>query len=240
VKGVHHLLITSATGGLALLPLFPLIPPGWLPPLALGLVIGSLAPDADATDAAILHPGVPGGGTGARGFTRWLLPFFGYLIRYLVYYPVWAVLRLLFGRRCSLAHRGLLHSLLGVTLTTLFTSAYVALFLLFSGAGAYPLMLPFGSALLAGALLHLAEDSTTVTGIRWAYPWSEHAVHGSIRTGGWDLRPTAFVVLLAAGGGMILAGPLFAGWTAPYQAPAMILFLLLAWGLFLLASGVRG
>jgi len=240
VKGVHHLLLTSATGGLALVPLSPLIPSGWLPPLALGLIIGSLAPDADAADAAILHPGLPGRGTRARGFSRWILPFFGYLIRYLVYYPVWAVLRLLFGRRCSLAHRGLLHSLLGAALTALLTSAYVALLLLFTGGAACDLLLPFGSALLAGSLLHLVEDSSTVTGIRWAYPWSERTVHGSIRTGAWDLRPTAFIVLLAAGGGMILACPLYAGWVTPYQAPAMLLFLLLAWGIFLLVSGVRG
>lgn len=240
MKGVHHLLLTAATGGLALVPLAPVIPSGWLPPLALGLVIGSLAPDADAADAAIFHPGLPGRGTRAKGFSRWILPFFGYLIRYLVYYPVWAVLRFLFGRRCSLEHRGLLHSLLGTTLTALLTSAYLAIILLLTGGTGYGLLLPFGSALLAGALLHLVEDSTTVTGIRWAYPWSERTVHGSIRTGARDIRPPAFAVLLAAGGGMILAGPLYAGWLAAYQAPAMLLFILLAWSVFLLAAGVRG
>lgn len=240
MKGVHHLLLTTTTGILALLPLTPLIPPSWLPPLALGLVIGSLAPDADAAGAAILHPGIPGGGTGARGFSRWILPTFGYLIRYLVYFPVWAVLRLLFGRRCSLEHRGLLHSFLGVTLLTLLTTAYLAAFLFLTNIGAYSLLLPFGSALLAGSLLHLVEDSTTISGIRWAYPWSGHSVHGSIRTGGWELRPTLFLVLLTVGGTLILAGPLFAHWRTPWQAPAMLLFLLLAWGIFLLVSGVRG
>ena len=240
MKGVHHLLLTTATGGFATLALLPLIPPAWLPPLALGLVIGSLAPDADTAGAAILHPGLPGRGTGARGFSRWVLPFFGYLIRHLVYYPVWMVLRLLFGRRCSLEHRGLLHSLLGVTITVLLTSAYLALFLFFSGGTAYSLLVPFGLALLAGAILHLVEDSTTVSGIRWAYPWSGHTVHGSIRTGTWDLRPLAFLVLLTVGTGLILGGPLYAGWVTTLQAPALLLFLLVAWTLFLMASGVRG
>lgn len=237
MKGVHHLLLTTVTGSYALVPVLPSVPPWWIPPLALGLTIGSLAPDADAADAAILHPGLPGRGTGARGFSRWILPFFGYLIRYLIYYPCWAVLRLLFGRRCSRGHRGLLHSFLGVTLITLLTTAYLALFLALAGGGAF-LLLPFGSALLAGCLLHLVEDSTTVTGIRWAYPWSDHAVHGTLRTGGWNLRPVAFVILLAAGGGVILAAPLFTGGTIPWLAPAMFLFLFLAWGGFLLLSGV--
>ncbi|MDD1653427.1 MAG: metal-dependent hydrolase [Methanomicrobiales archaeon] len=240
MKGVHHLLLTTTTGGFAVTPLVPLIPPEWLPPLALGLVIGSLAPDADASDAAILHAGIPGRGTGARGFSRWILPLFGYLIRYLVYLPVWAVLRLLFGRRCSREHRGLLHSLLGVTATALLTSGYLALFLFLLGHTAYPLLVPFGLALLAGAILHLVEDTTTVTGIRWAYPWSDHAVHGTLRTGGWNLRPTLFLVLLTAGATLILAAPLFTAGITPWQAPAMLLFLLGAWTLFLLSAGVGG
>ena len=239
MKGVHHLLLTTVTGGCAIIPMIPLIPPGWLPPLALGLVIGSLAPDADASGAAILHPGLPGRGTGARGFSRWILPFFGYLIRYLIYYPCWAVLRLLFGRRCSLEHRGLLHSFLGVTLITLLTTACLAVFLFLARGDAYLLLVPFGSALLAGCLLHLVEDSATVTGIRWAHPWSDHAVHGTLHTGSVNLWPTAFVILLAVGGVMILAGPRYTGEALPWQAPAMFLFLLLAWGAFLLASGVR-
>jgi inner membrane protein len=240
LKGVHHLLLTTATGGFALVPLLPVIPPVWLPPLALGLVIGSLAPDADSTDAAILHPGLPGGGTGTRGFSRWILPIFGYLIRYLVYFPIWVVLRLLFGRRCSLEHRGLLHSLPGVALTALLTSVYLALFLFLSGGTAYHLVVPFGLAFLAGAILHLVEDTTTVTGIRWAYPWSGHTVHGNLRTGGWDLLPAVFLVLLTAGATLILAGPLFAEGVTSLQAPAMLLFLLLAWTLFLVVSGVGG
>jgi hypothetical protein len=54
-----------------------------------------------------------------------------------------------------------------------------------------------------------------------------------------NLWPTAFVILLAVGGVMILAGPRYTGEALPWQAPAMFLFLLLAWGAFLLASGVR-
>jgi membrane-bound metal-dependent hydrolase YbcI (DUF457 family) len=236
VKGVYHLLLTTVTGGYALIPVLPLLPPGWIPPLALGLAIGSLAPDADASGAAILHPGLPGRGSGARG---WIFPFFGYLIRYLIYYPCWAVLRLLFGRRCSLGHRGLLHSFLGVILITLLSAAWVAVFLFLAGGEAYLLLLlPFGAALLAGCLFHLVEDSSTVSGIRWAYPWSDRAVHGTLRTGGWNLRPTAFVILLAAGGGVILAAPLFTSGNMPWQAPAMLLFLLGAWTLFLVAAGV--
>ena len=239
MKGVHHLLLTTATGGFATLALLPLIPPAWLPPLALGLVIGSLAPDADASDAAILHPGLPGRGTGDRGHSRWILPLFGYLIRYLIYLPCWAVLRLLFGKRCSLGHRGLLHSFLGAALITILTTVYLAAILSLAPGSRSLLLLPFGLALLAGCLLHLVEDTTTVTGIRWAFPWSTHAVHGTLRTGGWNIRPTIFVLLLVTGGSMILAGPLFTHGIPPSQAPAMFLFLFLAWGAFLLVSGVR-
>jgi membrane-bound metal-dependent hydrolase YbcI (DUF457 family) len=240
VRGVHHLLLSSTTGGLIFASLVPALPSGWLPPLALGLVIGSLAPDADAADAAILHPGMPGRGPKPRGFSRWILPFFGYLIRYLVYYPAWAVLRILFGRRCGREHRGLLHSLLGVTLTTLLTSAYLALALMLAGGSGYGLLPPFAAAFLGGSLLHLVQDSCTLTGIRWEYPWSDRAVHGSIRTGSRDIRSPFFAVLLAAGGGMVLATTWVLPWLLPYRAGVMSLFLLLAWAGFLIAAGVRG
>jgi len=183
VKGVHHLLLTTVTGGCAIIPMIPLIPPGWLPPLALGLVIGSLAPDADASDAAILHPGLPGRGTGARGFSRWILPFFGYLIRYLIYYPCWAVLRLLFGRRCSLEHRGLLHSFLGVTLITLLTTACLAGFLFLARGMRTSSWCPSVQPSWPGASSTWWRIRPPLPGIRWAHPWSDHAVHGTLHTG---------------------------------------------------------
>ena len=60
LRGDQHVLITLFSGGLLLAPHIALLAPGEIAALLFGLFVGSLAPDADATDAAIFHT------TGAR------------------------------------------------------------------------------------------------------------------------------------------------------------------------------
>ncbi|HIH03912.1 MAG TPA: metal-dependent hydrolase [Methanoregulaceae archaeon] len=202
LRGDQHVLITLFSGGLLLAPHVALLAPGEVAALLFGLFVGSLAPDADATDAAIFHTRVPG----LRGVTRRIadvtggvLPIFGYLIRYGEYYPAAGVFWFLSRGRLKAGHRGVLHSLLGVVLITALTGLYMGVALRLLGWSA-PALLALGVAgFAAGALLHLAEDSCTPGGIAWLYPLSERRIRGRLRTGGRsDLRTRFFATALGA------------------------------------------
>ena len=201
MRGDQHVLITLFSGGLLIAPHLAVIAPTGIAALLFGLFVGSLAPDADATDAAIFHTRVPG----LRGVTRrvadlagGVLPVFGYLIRYGVYFPVAGVFWLISGGRLRAGHRGVLHSLLGVALCTGLTGLYCALALHLLDWSA-PTLLALGVAGFgAGALLHLAEDSCTPGGIAWLYPLSGRRVRGRLRTGRSDVRTRLFATTLGA------------------------------------------
>ena len=202
MRGDQHVLITLFSGGLLLAPHVTVFAPSEVAALLFGLFVGSLAPDADATDAAIFHTTVPGlTGVTRRiaGVTAGVLPAFGYLIRYGEYYPAAGVFYLLSGGRLKAGHRGVLHSLLGVVLCTGLTGLYcaVALHLLDWSA---PTLLALGVVGFgAGALLHLAEDSCTPGGIAWLYPLSSRRVRGRLRSGGrTDPRTRLFAAVLGA------------------------------------------
>lgn len=237
MRGDQHVLITLFSGGLLLVPHMGQFAPVEAVALLFGLFVGSLAPDADATDAAIFHTTVPG----LRGVVRQfagvaaaVLPLFGYLIRYGVYFPVAGLFWLVSGGTLKAGHRGVLHSLLGILLCTGLVGLYCGM--------ALSLLRWEGTALLAaglagfgaGALLHLAEDSCTPGGIAWFYPLSGRRVRGRLRTKR-DVRPRLFATGL---GGAIWACVLFEFWLG---APAgdvvtLSIFLFAAlWTFFVLA-----
>ncbi len=202
MRGDQHVLITLFSGGLLLAPHVALLAPAEVAALLFGLFVGSLAPDADATDAAIFHTRIPG----LKGPTRGLvngaaqtLPFFGYLIRYGEYYPAAGVFWLLSRGRLKAGHRGVLHSLLGVGLITGLTGLYCALALHLLDWSAPTLLVLGVVGFGAGALLHLAEDSCTPGGIAWLYPLSGRRLRGRLRTGGrTDPRTRLFATTLGA------------------------------------------
>jgi len=208
VRGDQHVLITLFSGGLLFVPHLALLAPWELGALTFGLFVGSLAPDADATDAAIFHTRVPGLPAPVRrlvdGFSR-VLPVFGYVIRYCEYYPAAGVFWLLSAGKLRAGHRGILHSLLGIGLCTAMTGLYLLLGLHLLGWSA-PGLLVFGVAGFgAGTFLHLAEDSCTPRGIAWLYPLSHRRVRGRVRSGSRrDPRPGLFAGALGCATGVCL------------------------------------
>jgi membrane-bound metal-dependent hydrolase YbcI (DUF457 family) len=200
VRGDQHVLITLFSGGLLLAPYLSVFAPGEVAALLFGLFVGSLAPDADAMDAAIFHTRI----RGLRGASRRLvngaarvLPFFGYLIRYGEYYPAAGVCWVLSRGRLKAGHRGVLHSLLGVGVITALTCGYLVA-ALYIVDRPVPALLAFGVAgFAAGAILHLVEDSCTPAGIAWLYPVSGRRLRGRLRSGGRvDHRPRVFATAL--------------------------------------------
>jgi len=137
-----------------------------------GILVGSLLPDVDASDAKIMH-----------GSWR-PIGIFG---KHLFYRPMTWILRTR-SDAFHAEHRGYLHSLLGCLLATLyFALPIAALFLIFT----FLLFVPITLTLLfwyawiglpTGFLMHLAEDSFTKSGVRWFFPRGR-PYRGATRTG---------------------------------------------------------
>ncbi|MHC1627109.1 MAG: metal-dependent hydrolase [Methanoculleaceae archaeon] len=164
MKGSHHLLLGLLTGILLVEPVMPDLDLIQIIVILGGIAIGSLAPDADTDDSAIM---------------RLLL---GYLIRGLVYYPLVAICFCVTGSREYERHRGILHSLTGAAGIGVVMAACLQVTGSLSG---YPMdgrASLFGFACAAGAVLHLAADSATPGGVAWLQPLSGKRISGKIRS----------------------------------------------------------
>lgn len=242
MRGDQHVSLSLATAGLLIAPLVTTIDPVLIAVLLFGVFIGSLAPDADAADAAIFN-GRIGGVRGKKGQIlngfAVVLPIFGYTIRYLIYYPLSLIFSLILRKSYHHRHRGLLHSLPGVGLTSLILTVY--LLLIFTWLGVSPRFLPaFGCAFFAGCILHLMEDTCTPGGVAWLYPFSRRRIAGHVKTqGNLEVRPAAFTIVLALTTVGILIAPL-----VTTASPEDLWYLALAatsilWLFFILVSRVR-
>jgi inner membrane protein len=242
MRGDQHVSISLFSAGLAVAPSITIIDPSLTAAILFGIFVGSLAPDADAVDAAIFNGRIDGM-KGKRGQIlnafAVVLPAFGYTIRYLIYYPLSLVFEVILRKNYRHQHRGLLHSLIGVLLTTCILLAYLAA--LFTWLGWTLSGLPaFGAAFFAGCVLHLLEDTCTPSGIAWLFPFSRRRLAGRLNTNGrFELRPALFALVLSIGTAVILV--------APYLVPASprdlslmaIGAALILWLAFLLACRVR-
>ena len=250
--GRHHLALTLLTGALALAPLF------WVAPIVVllamaGLAVGALLPDVDADGAAIYHGrvrGLPGGlGTVVNATVAPAFPVVAYVTRYAIVTPTaWVYDAIVFSDRdLEVSHRGYTHSLLGIATTTLAAGAILmaiggGLWVL-GGASADPLALALAvtvttAGLGTGQVLHVLQDSATVSGIAWLAPFSERTLRGRLRTSGdlVDALPAeGFTVVLMALAVVAAVGPLAEPWGLPpwWFAPVAALAAALAWAAFL-------
>jgi len=127
----------------------------------MGVMVGSLLPDVDASDSKIMH------GTWKP---------IGFVGKYLFYKPM---VRLL-GKQTDTfrdEHRGILHSLLGCLMASAFFAVPTAIFFvvltrLVEMETAIPVWYIWMGVPI-GFMLHLAEDSFTRSGVRWFFPQGE-------------------------------------------------------------------
>jgi membrane-bound metal-dependent hydrolase YbcI (DUF457 family) len=136
--------------------------------LAAGIMLGSLLPDLDAPDSKIMH--------------GWWRPF-GLFYKYAFFKP----LARLFGQE----HRGIMHSVLGCLFTTLFI-ALISLVL-------YPVIFFIWYIWIGipiGFLLHLAEDSFTVSGVRWFFSRGEPIRSTTITNSGGEYLLVGFAFIV--------------------------------------------
>ncbi|RXE55869.1 hypothetical protein ABH15_06525 [Methanoculleus taiwanensis] len=243
MRGSQHVLISLFSAGILLAPLVPILGIELTCIALLGVFVGALAPDADATDAAIFHREIHGL-KGVHGHiintAAVVLPVFGYTIRYLIYYPLSLFFLAAFGKRYRHQHRGLLHSLIGIAMTTFVLLAYISAIFLWHGWEPMPRIPLFGIAFFAGCFFHLMEDTCTPSGVAWLYPFSRVRTCGMIRTASMlEIRPGAFALVLGLIGVATAAAAFFE--LVPIRELAVISVgaLILPWLLFLTASRVR-
>ncbi|OIO28698.1 hypothetical protein COX86_02630 [Candidatus Micrarchaeota archaeon CG_4_10_14_0_2_um_filter_60_11] len=231
--GRQHLLLSLSTAAALALPLYyggllALLP---LALLLAGVFIGSLAPDADAEDAAVFHKAKA---PFLRRFTRvfgWILPLFGYALKWLVYKP----LALVFGGD---GHRGLMHSLSGLLASSVLIGIYVAIvtvaFHFFDWLG----LAVFVAGFAFGFLLHLLEDACTVSGVDFGYPFRSLRFYGNARTGE-GFKVDLFVLLFALLAAGVWFGFSMVSWGLWLKEAVVFCGMALAWLLLFSACGVR-
>ncbi len=139
-----------------------------------GLITGSLLPDAiDANNSYLLNIKSK---KPLRRLIYFTLRFSGKLTRFTLKPLSW-VLKLFFWK-LNISHRGLWHSLLGILIISfnwliisLLLSVYLGNSILF-----------FTMGIFLGCFTHLLQDSFTVSGINWLYPFNILHLKGKIKT----------------------------------------------------------
>jgi membrane-bound metal-dependent hydrolase YbcI (DUF457 family) len=210
--------------------------------ILIGVAVGSLVPDADSPDAAIFHERVHVKGklgTIINGLISPLFPIFGTVTKYAIYKPAVLIFGNTILKKYNIGerHRGFLHSFIGIGTATLLTAVYLLIVLLLLKLlnGVY--FISFILSYIFGALMHLLEDSATVTGIQFNYPFSNLILKGEVVTRpGEAAKPDQFTMFL---GISIVA--LFFALELKYIplikvliTIATIIYLILSWTVFLL------
>ncbi len=156
--------------------------------MILGVAIGSLVPDADSPDAAIFHEKIKGvKGDVGKIVNNWIAPFFpifGWITKYLIYKPAVFVLGKTWLKKYSIRerHRGFLHSFIGLGMAVLLTGIYLSIILVLLKLFSIHALVLFLSAYIVGAMMHLIEDSCTVTGVQFNYPFNDRKLEGKLVT----------------------------------------------------------
>lgn len=196
--------------------------------------IGSLIPDADCAGKPTLY--------------------YRYQTVYYLMIPIIKLVILFFKKFKNIEyevkeeHRGIMHSPIGILISSFLITLVVLIFLLIFNKINILFLLIIFFGLNVGQFFHLLEDTCTISGIKWGFPFSRQELRGNIYTN-WkekskiDIRPgrytnTLFIVFII----------LFLGYTflhaykktLPLWIVYIILFILLLiiWLSFLNNSGV--
>jgi len=245
--GRHHLLLSLFTVAFLFVPYFEKYSELTLFVL-IGVAIGSLIPDADSPDAAIFHEKIHvGGNVGAviNNVVSPLFPAFGYITKYAIYKPSVYIFGATFLKKYNVVerHRGFLHSFFGIATSTVFTAVYLLILLKLVNLLNWRYFLIFMLSYSFGALMHLIEDSATVTGTQYNYPFSNFIVKGKLITRSDSARmPEYFTRYL----GFVVVALLFVmklgylSYSNWFISLLSIIFLLLSWVIFMfLVAGAR-
>lgn len=98
-------------------------------------------------------------------------------------------------------HRGIMHSPVGIILSSFFLTLVVLIFMLFAGVNNLSVYFLVFLGLIVGQMLHILEDSCTASGINWKFPFGVKELKGKIYTfqkeeGKIDIRPDIYQAAL--------------------------------------------
>lgn len=240
MKGEKHVFYTLLSAGILLSPVVTIENIPFLIVFLFAAFVGSLAPDADSADSSIMH-GIPGGNGAVRVVRRHsvlFLPLFGYLIRYLIYFPLSALLWIITLGGVKPKHRGLLHSLFGIFfMSAIVTAILLVTLYLLSELNFSNYALLFGAGMFFGAFMHLVEDSCSKSGVYWFFPFSDKKVGGTLLSRG--KRNLLITAVLGIGFAMVYVRDFTEAFPPeiPFGAPLIVLFF--GWVIILKMTGAR-
>ncbi len=134
-------------------------------------------------------------------------------------------------------HRGIMHAPIGILISSLLLSlmTFVIIFIIQKEIAIFVALIVF-IGLLIGQFLHILEDSCTVSGINWKFPFGTKELKGKIYTfgkikGKRDIRPAVYEYLLLSISIVLLIGYIFGiiYFTLLIVYPIILLAVLLIW-----------
>lgn len=153
------------------------------------VIIGSLVPDTDCKGKATIY---------------YRFPIIDWFMRKVIGKPIIFVFNHLISKKkikvehdVKDEHRGIIHSPIGVLISSLMLMIPIIIVGLFFNLFNIFVILMIFFGLLFGQILHLFEDSCTISGINWLFPFGTRELKGKIYTFSRDperkdIRPTLY------------------------------------------------
>ena len=212
----------------------------WTIVFLLFAIIGSLLPDSDVKGKATIYYRFPILDFIMKNFVIWVL--------ILAFNNPTIKRKIKSVYEVKNEHRGIMHSPVGVLSSSLILT--IIFFIVLVGLERFNFLLVFIAfvSLVFGQLMHMLQDSCTVSGINWAFPFGVRTLGGTIST--WntsrsadpvDIRPSLYRVILVI---YFFIWFLIGGLGKIPSSASMYYILiglgiLLLWFLFLVLSGAR-
>lgn len=174
--GKHHLSISILSIIPFMIPLMFLGNPNYISyfvAVLFSVAIGSLMPDTDCKGKSLLY---------------YRFGIIAILMKPVQKFTVWFFnlskikTKLKLEYEVDNEHRGIMHSPIGILISSIIITFVLLIILLIIGQFNIVLLLFVLAGLIIGQILHLLEDSCTVSGINWKFPFGEKWLKGKIYT----------------------------------------------------------
>jgi membrane-bound metal-dependent hydrolase YbcI (DUF457 family) len=140
-------------------------------------------------------------------------------------------------------HRGIMHSPMGILISTILLTIILTISLIFIQMFDLIFLILIFLGIFIGQFLHLLEDSCTIRGINWKFPFGEREIKGKIYTFSKnpekvDIRPIIYSYSLGAFSFLLVIGFVFnkIKFSLFVLYPIIFLIVIFLWVIFLSIS----
>jgi membrane-bound metal-dependent hydrolase YbcI (DUF457 family) len=135
-------------------------------------------------------------------------------------------------------HRGIMHSPMGILISTIFLTIILTISLIFIQMFNLIFLILIFLGIFIGQFLHLLEDSCTIRGINWKFPLGEKEIKGKIYPEKVDIRPIIYSYSLGVFSFLLVIGFVFNKIKFPLFVlyPIIFLIVIFLWVIFLSIS----